>query len=62
MDVGRLLAANFPEENGFFEAGNLLRGKLGELVVGVLEELGEKEGGAGHDDRKVDRLIENYPE
>jgi hypothetical protein len=40
-DVGRLLAPCFLEENGFLEAGDLSLGELGELVVRVLEELGE---------------------
>jgi hypothetical protein len=41
--------AAFLEENGFLEAGDLGLGELGELVVRILEEFGEKEAGGVHD-------------
>jgi hypothetical protein len=58
-DVGRLLAASLLEENGFFEAGDLSVGELGELVIRVLEEFGEKEAGGVHDCGNPDQFMRN---
>ena len=44
-DVGGFFSSDFFEEDGFFEGGNLRIGELGEFVVGVVEEIGEGEGG-----------------
>ena len=55
-------AAGFLEKNGFFEASDLRLSELGEFVIRVLEELGEKEVGGVHDGRKAAGFLGNYPE